>query len=99
MVYMQFPAATLTRDQIQPRQAAPQDVWADENSYFDTREFKDYSLRIGTIIDASGRDGITIRAIHEALGFEARREWTLDAIDMLKNIEVLGILPTRYRRI
>lgn len=93
MVYIQFPAATAAQ------LGRPHVDWEDSGSYYDTRDFKLYAAHIGEIIDDAGREGITIRGIHGALGHLARREWTMDAIDSLKNIENLGVLCARYRRI
>lgn len=67
--------------------------------YRETPEFKNYMRAVGEIIDESGRDGITIRSIHLALGDDAQPDRTADALDMLKNVEPIGILPIRYRRI
>lgn len=70
----------------------------DPYSYLDTREFRDYAAAIGKVIDAHGSEGATTRQIHEALGDDARREWTADAIDSLKDIKTAGVLVTRYIR-
>lgn len=73
--------------------------WSDEKSYFETREFRDYAAAVGEIIDAlTPAGGCTIRFIHETLGDDARREWTLDAIESLKNIEEVGVVVSRYLR-
>lgn len=74
------------------------EFWSDRGTYLTTPEFKAYAAAIGEIIDAAGRQGVTTRQIHEALGDDTRRNWTADAIDSLKNIQEIGVLVTRYVR-
>lgn len=86
--------------------------WHDTFSYFDTQEFKDYAAVLERVIYAvpevideeTGRCDpgmITIRGIHQTLGIEPDnklRRWTQDAIDSLKSVEPVGLLPTKYRK-
>lgn len=81
----------------------------DDDTYLDGPKFKAYAALIEQIIHAvpmilvtttraAVPGAISTRAIHEALGSRARREWTQDALDWLDSIETVGVLPTRYRR-
>ena len=69
-----------------------------KRGYIDSREFKAYQRRIERLIkQCTDPLGMTTRAIHEALGYRARYEWTQDALDRLKTVVGHGICVTRYR--
>lgn len=66
--------------------------------YLNSREFRAYQRRIERLIlKCKDPRGMTTRAIHEALGYRARYEWTQDALDRLKTVVGHGICVTRYR--
>lgn len=85
------------------------DPYFESPCYLDSREFAAYRDRVRRVIAQAavehdpGPDndrvfpGITIRGIHEALGLDARIEWTADALEMIRDIEAIGVCPTRYR--
>lgn len=68
----------------------------DSGSYFDSRPFRTYADQIRGLIFAAPAP-LSIRDIHRLLGPEARPRWTADAIESIRDIEALGLLPTRYR--
>lgn len=71
--------------------------WDDQDTYLDRSDFRTYARRIEQIVHTAGETGITIRAIHEALGCEANYNWTQDALESLRSVEGTGLLPTRFR--
>lgn len=81
-----------------------QDIWTDAYereeafvvTYLDEKPFKQYTEKISKIISAADH-ALCTREIHEALGNEARREWTADALEAILNIEPVGVQPVRYR--
>jgi hypothetical protein len=77
-----------------------QDMWnvfpGSEDTFLDGKEFKAYTRTIRNYIYAADRP-LSIREIHERLGPAARREWTMDALASIKDIEEVGLLPTRYQ--
>jgi hypothetical protein len=66
-------------------------------TYLDSLAFKRYAAAIEEIIQAGGPEGVTTRTIHETLGPHARRDWTADAIESLRTVEPVGMLPTKWR--
>lgn len=74
------------------------DEWSPSMGYFNSKDFKAYQRRIERLIlKCEDERGMTTRAIHEALGWRARYEWTQDALDRLKTIEPRGVVLTHYR--
>lgn len=71
------------------------DSW-ETPTYLDSKAFRKYAAAIDAIIHQADRS-VSIADIHRQLGDKKRIEWTADAIDSLRNIEPVGILPTRYR--
>ena len=73
--------------------------WAnspDTDSYLDSMEFKQYAAAIRDIVHRS-ETPVSIGDIHRALKRKARMEWTADAIDSIKDIQTVSLLPTRYQ--
>lgn len=64
-------------------------------TWLDSREFKLYALRIATIL-LKAEHPLSTREIHDALGADADRRWTQDALEAIRNLGKTGILPTRY---
>jgi hypothetical protein len=74
-----------------------EDYFYDSGSYLDRRDFRAYANRIRDLIHTPAMPPLSIADIHRLLGDDARREWTADALDSIKDIEAAGLLPTRYR--
>lgn len=68
----------------------------DSGGFLDSAPFKRYRDSVVEVI-ATSRKPVTIRAIHLKLGDAAKPEWTMDALEMARGIEEVGILPSRYR--
>lgn len=64
--------------------------------YTEKKEFKAYVAAIREIIAAADHP-LCIREIHTALGEAKRAEWTAYALGWIRDIEAIGILPTRYK--
>ncbi len=75
----------------------PNDI-PDFDGYFVTDEFKDYAAAIELIIHSAKRPLCT-RQIHNRLGKRrTRREWTLDALESLRSVELIpGLIVDRWR--
>lgn len=75
------------------------DDYSPSRGFLNSDEFKKYQRKIERLIlKYDDPRGMTTRAIHEALGWQARYEWTQDALDGLKTITAHGVVLTRYRR-
>ena len=80
----------------QPPKDFDPDPW--DTNYLDcNRDFRKYADEIERIIHNADRPLCT-RDIHTALGENARREWTMDALETIRSIEAVGVLPTRYQK-
>lgn len=76
-----------------------QNDWKDEwesETWLDSRKFKNYAFEVLKVLLAADHPLCT-REIHAALGEKANPRWTQDALEAIRNIEKVGILPTRYR--
>ena len=67
-----------------------------EETWLDSRPFKEYAVEIAKILFRS-KEPLCTREIHAALGAKANHRWTQDALEAIRNVEKVGILPTRYR--
>lgn len=67
---------------------------ADLDTYFDTNEYRAYSIRVLKVI-ARSQEGVTTADIHRVLG-DDRQAWTQDVLDGA-GLEATGVLPTRYK--
>lgn len=72
------------------------DIGYDPHTYLDSEAFRAYRRQIVAIVEAAGCP-VTIREIHNRLGDAAKPDWTMDALDGARELEPVGILPTRYR--
>lgn len=65
-------------------------------SYLDSKQFKAYVALVRDIIHAS-ETPVSIGDIHRALKGRVRREWTADALEWIRDIQTIGVRPTRYQ--
>ena len=68
----------------------------ESETWLDSREFKLYAFKVAKVLMKADRPLCT-REIHEALADQANVRWTQDALEAIRNVEKIGILPTRYR--
>lgn len=68
----------------------------DPVTYFESKDFKAYQADISRIVHGSPMP-VTVAHIHRELGARSPPRWTADALDMISDIEPVGMLPTRYR--
>lgn len=70
----------------------------DEFSYLQRKPFKAYADLVEQAVHALA-EPVCTRQIHEFLGDNARREWTLDALESLKTVAKLPGLIDRWQRV
>lgn len=73
-----------------------EDVYFESETYLDSNPFRAYCDKVRRVIYAH-ESPVSTRVIHLVLGEEARPEWTADALEAIRGIEAVGVLPTRYR--
>lgn len=87
-----------TRTRETPRIA--QDAEDNAGGHLDKISFVEYQQRIVAAIHEAGATGASLRYIHESLAGHARRDWTLDALRVLKTAglvrEGTSVLVTRW---
>lgn len=69
------------------------DMW-ESPTWLDTKEFKEYALKVAIVLQNADRPLCT-REIHAALA-DPKPRWTQDALEAVRNLGKVGILPTRY---
>jgi hypothetical protein len=93
---------------ISPYSESAEQIWRSSHSpirgwstifesptWLDSKEFKEYALKIAQILLASDRPLCT-REIHAALGDDACPRRTQDALEAVRNLGKTGVLVTRY---
>lgn len=69
----------------------------DQDEHFlDRPDFLAYAAMVEAVVHAAS-EPVCTREIHETLGAEARREWTLDALENLRSIELVPGLINRWQ--